>query len=83
MVPVSHDQFVALQINRLDVNQLKLIDDALTSADYGVCVDCGEPIPRRRLDAIPWAARCIACEERLNSIGDPAQPAELDAWRRA
>ena len=79
LVPVFHDQCVALQINRLDFLQLKLIDAALNSPDYGVCVDCGEPIPRRRLDAIPWAVRCIACEERLSSIRDPAQLVELAA----
>lgn len=32
---------------------------------YGRCVDCGEPIPEKRLEAIPWAARCVKDEERL------------------
>jgi DnaK suppressor protein len=32
---------------------------------YGRCVDCGQPIPEKRLQAIPWAARCIKDEERL------------------
>lgn len=32
---------------------------------YGTCVDCGQPIPEKRLEAIPWAARCIKDEEKL------------------
>jgi DnaK suppressor protein len=32
---------------------------------YGRCVDCGQPIPEKRLEAIPWAARCVKDEERL------------------
>src|SRR5690349_13834266 len=32
---------------------------------YGRCVECGQPIPEKRLQAIPWAARCVKDEERL------------------
>jgi RNA polymerase-binding transcription factor DksA len=27
---------------------------------YGTCEVCGEPIPEARLEARPWATRCIA-----------------------
>ena len=40
---------------------LKRIDDGA----YGRCVECGKPIPDKRLEALPWAARCIQDEERL------------------
>ena len=56
LAPVFHDQFITLRINWLDNRQLELVDDALArmdSKDYGVCMDCGEPIPHRRLEAIP------------------------------
>jgi DnaK suppressor protein len=82
LAPVFHNQFVALQINRLDYLQLKLIDAALNrmgSENYGVCLDCGDPISRRRLEAIPWAIRCIACQEHLSSARDSAQLAEMAA----
>lgn len=36
----------------------------LDAGDYGTCVDCGEPIPERRLLAQPFAVRCLACQER-------------------
>ena len=42
-------------------NELRLIDAALARLEaglYGECVDCGEPIPRERLEALPFATRC-------------------------
>jgi DnaK suppressor protein len=40
---------------------LKRIDDGT----YGLCVGCGQPIPEKRLEAIPWASRCVKDEEQL------------------
>ena len=42
-------------------NALQRISDGT----YGKCVTCGHPIPEKRLEAIPWAARDIKCEEQL------------------
>ncbi len=42
-------------------NALKRIEDGT----YGRCIDCGLPIPEKRLEAIPWAARCVQDQERL------------------
>lgn len=45
---------------------------------FGVCVECENPIPERRLLALPWAERCVPCQERLDIIGseNPAQSLE-------
>ena len=32
---------------------------------YGICVDCEEPISMKRLETIPWAPRCLHCQELL------------------
>jgi DnaK suppressor protein len=40
------------------------IDLALSRIDnktYGICENDGEPIPKARLEAIPWARYCVAC----------------------
>ena len=74
---VTHDEFVALRLNRLDYVQLRMIEEALdrlTSDDYGCCLACDQPIPAKRLNAIPWARYCVGCQE---SIG-----AEMDQERR-
>lgn len=42
-------------------NALRRIDEGT----YGKCVNCGQPIPEKRLEAIPWAERDVKCEEQL------------------
>jgi DnaK suppressor protein len=39
---------------------------------FGICLDCEDEINLRRLAAIPWAARCIACQERADREGATA-----------
>jgi len=46
-------------------HELALIEDALAriaNGTFGVCLDCGRPIAPGRLEALPWAARCIECQ---------------------
>ncbi|MFI5142680.1 MAG: TraR/DksA family transcriptional regulator [Thermoanaerobaculales bacterium] len=45
---------------------LRMIDDAIARLDngrFGLCVHCEQPIEKQRLQAIPWARHCIACQE--------------------
>lgn len=47
--------------------QRRLVLDALVRLErgvYGVCADCGKPIPEGRLDARPEAARCVGCQSK-------------------
>ncbi|MGH3048103.1 MAG: TraR/DksA family transcriptional regulator, partial [Gaiellaceae bacterium] len=44
---------------------LSSIDEALLRIEngtYGICVRCGSPIAEERLEAIPYATRCIDCQ---------------------
>jgi len=48
---------------------LALVDAALERLDdgsYGACLRCGKPIAPERLEALPWAAHCIACQSDLD-----------------
>lgn len=36
----------------------------LDAADFGRCEECGEVIADARLEAVPWARRCITCASR-------------------
>jgi DnaK suppressor protein len=38
---------------------LKRIDDG----EFGICLECEEPISPKRLAAVPWAAYCLHCQE--------------------
>lgn len=45
---------------------LKLIDEAIDrigEGAFGECVNCGEDIQAKRLEALPWARYCIKCQE--------------------
>jgi DnaK suppressor protein len=46
---------------------LRLIDEALDRLEagtYGQCTNCEKVIEPQRLQAIPWARHCIACQEQ-------------------
>ncbi|MFG2089398.1 MULTISPECIES: TraR/DksA family transcriptional regulator [unclassified Spirillospora] len=46
---------------------LEEIDAALTRLDdgtYGLCEDCREPVPAGRLEILPYARRCVRCQQR-------------------
>jgi DnaK suppressor protein len=55
---------LALEANREQM--LEATDNALTRIEdgsYGFCEACGCEIPTARLDVLPFALRCVACEE--------------------
>jgi RNA polymerase-binding transcription factor len=72
---ISHDEFVSLRLNSLDYVQLRLIEEALDrieAGDYGICLACEEPIPAKRLQALPWARYCVECQQNMANLQEPA-----------
>jgi RNA polymerase-binding transcription factor len=48
---------------------LELVDAAIARLDdgtFGACLRCGQPIAPERLEALPWAAHCIACQTAID-----------------
>ena len=71
--PLMHEQFVALRQHRIDRRKLRLIDAALARLDrgqFGICDECDEPIPAKRLNVVPWAAYCVPCQDRMEADKD-------------
>lgn len=67
---LSHDEFISLSLNSLDYVQLRMIEEALDrieAGDYGICLGCEEPIPAKRLQAVPWAKYCVTCQQELSN----------------
>jgi DnaK suppressor protein len=57
-----------------DFRLLRQIETALgrfRDGTFGICEGCHEEIAPKRLRAIPWATRCISCQERLESSDMP------------
>jgi DnaK suppressor protein len=75
-----HEQFVAVRRSRIDHHKLRLIDAALSRLDrgeFGLCNECGEEIPPKRLNALPWAENCVRCQEQLDVDQAESQLATL------
>jgi DnaK suppressor protein len=58
------DQELTVDLLESDEDILDQIEAAIQRIDdgsYGQCEECGEQIPKTRLDAIPYAAECERC----------------------
>jgi DnaK suppressor protein len=54
-----------------DRQLLRMVESALRRIEdgtFGQCVSCGNPIESKRLQAVPWAARCFQCQEKLERL---------------
>jgi DnaK suppressor protein len=45
------------------LQNLKAALSRVEDGSYGICVQCEEGISPKRLAAVPWAERCIKCQE--------------------
>jgi DnaK suppressor protein len=68
---IATDFLETQQEQSILVNQqalLTLVENALqrlANGTYGRCLQCGKPIPPKRLEALPWAERDVQCEEQI------------------
>jgi DnaK suppressor protein len=59
------------QEQSIDANERALLTEVeaalkrIEDGTYGRCVDCGKFIPEKRLEAIPWASRCVEDQAKL------------------
>jgi len=66
MAANAYTKELLISMSANDRNLLQLIDEALArveKGEYGECVNCGEPVQERRLDAVPWARYCLKCQD--------------------
>lgn len=76
MADVGTDTFnqdMDIQLLEGEHRKLKLIDEALKRIDegtYGVCLYSGKPIPKARLQAIPYARYTVEAQEELERRGE-------------
>jgi DnaK suppressor protein len=60
----TYDRELDYSLEENSEQVLAEIDAALRRIDegtYGICTNCGKPIPPERLEALPWASLCIDC----------------------
>lgn len=68
----NFDRDFALSLLSSDQDAIYEIDEALKRIEkqtYGICELTGKPIPRARLDAIPWARFTVEAQRELEREG--------------
>jgi DnaK suppressor protein len=71
----THRDLVVAELNRRN-GQLREIEAAavrIAEGTYGMCDDCEDEIPLKRLNAIPWAAYCVKCQDRRDRETDDVE----------
>lgn len=69
----SFEQELTLNLVGTEKEALQRIATALErigDGSYGLCEDCGDPIPDVRLEAIPYASLCVECATERERNGD-------------
>lgn len=62
------DRTISLEVTSKEYGILRQIDRALEKIDdntYGVCDVTGEPIPKARLEAVPYATMTVKAQEQV------------------
>jgi DnaK suppressor protein len=58
----------------------------IAEGTFGLCAACGDDIPRKRLEALPWTDRCLRCQEiaewEMKLESSPQAP-NAGPWKRA
>lgn len=66
----SRDREITFMLKSREVDELRAVEDAIEridADDYGTCANCEDPIELKRLEAIPWARFCRACQEEMEN----------------
>lgn len=63
---------ISSQLAEVESRELASIENALQQMQigrYGVCEICNSKIPMARLNALPYATMCIACQRDVERMG--------------
>lgn len=68
----NYDQEFTLGLIENEQGTLEQVHEALgriTAGTFGRCQECGEPIAKPRLQALPYTPHCIQCAREMESRG--------------
>lgn len=74
------NQEIALRLGERESKMVAEIDQALLrikEGSYGICARCGNEINEKRLQAIPTARYCAACQEYVEQHGEAEEISTL------
>ena len=59
----------ALNQQARSIHEIRAALERIEDGSYGRCERCEEPIPVKRLDALPWARMCVKCQSAVEAEG--------------
>src|SRR5918994_687988 len=64
---LQNQELAGLNAQRLSerARRLRIALSRVSDGEYGICAECGDSIPPKRLVAVPDATTCLACQEHL------------------
>ena len=63
----SYTKEFLFSLSNSEREMLQELDAALARMEgerFGICTACEEAIDRKRIEAVPWARHCLACQEK-------------------
>ena len=64
---VDLEREMGISLQEMRNRERQLVEEALISLEegsYGECAECGEEISAKRLEALPFARLCVACQSK-------------------
>jgi DnaK suppressor protein len=61
----------------VQITRIRAALDRISEGTYGECLNCGNTIGVKRLEALPWTPYCIGCQEKIENgeLEDPVRAA--------
>ena len=67
--PAAEDlSFALVEIRTQMLENIKTALMRLDTGEYGICDDCDEEISKSRLRALPFATKCLTCQESAEQL---------------
>jgi len=83
MAALNHtieEDYKLLESERCVLDEIDKSLERIQEGTYGLCQECMEQIPKRRLQAIPWARYCVLCASEMQSWEQATNDKERQKW---
>ena len=64
----TYNRQVMLNLSEQERSQLGRVEEAIQKLEdgrYGICDECGDRIPVKRLKVVPFAKFCVTCKNKM------------------
>jgi RNA polymerase-binding transcription factor len=73
----------SLELHATSLRNVRAALNRIDEGSYGTCFECDEEISHKRLQAVPWATLCIACQEQADRGSRLGSASEETSFKQA